>query len=212
MITEMIGSSPHPSLIRARWSPTSFSERKVDIGKLLSLLEAARWTPSYGNEQPWSFVVASKDDPVARERLLSCLAESNIAKARRAPILILTVVKLNFEKDGRRNPYAFHDASKAVSNLTDKAAVMGLLVHQMSGFDAVSARAWFDIPAGHTPVAVIAVGYPDHDIAVAKRSTDPAPRRRRPLQTLVFTERWGEASPLLLDATFDPCDERDRKW
>src|SRR5215470_1417832 len=115
MIAEPIGLSPHPSLIRARLSPESFSNRKVDIAKLLRMLEAARWTPSYGNEQPWSFIVTSKDDPGAHARLLSCLAESNIPRARRAPILILSVVRLNFEKGrverpsfergGHRNPY-----------------------------------------------------------------------------------------------------------
>src|SRR5215470_8427769 len=108
MITEIIGATPHPSLIRTHWTSRAFSTSKVDIGRLLRLLEAARWTSSYRNEQPWSFVIASKEDPVAHERLLSCLAESSIAKARRAPILVLSVVKLNFEGDARRNPYAFH--------------------------------------------------------------------------------------------------------
>jgi nitroreductase len=209
MITETIGSSLRPSLIRARWSPRSFSDRKVDIGKLLGLLEAARWTSSYGNEQPWSFIVASREDPAAHERLLSCLAESNIGKARRAPILILSVVKLNFDSSRRRNPYAFHDAGRASSNLTHRAGAMGLLVDQMSGFDAARAREFFDIPSGHTPVAVIAIGYPDLDNQIYSQPIDETSHTRRPLQNLVFTGRWGESSPLLIGARPDPCYDRD---
>lgn len=208
-MTETIGLEPHPSLLRARWSPETFSTRKVDIDKLLRLLEAARWTPSYGNEQPWSFIVTSKDDAAAHARLLSCLAESNVSKARRARILILSVVKLNFE-EGARNPYAFHDAAKAVSNLTRKAGVMGLLVHQMSGFDVVKAREMFSIPSGYIPVAVLALGYPDFGNPTQNARTDGASKSRRPLESLVFAGRWGEESPLLAGVAADGCDDNAR--
>jgi nitroreductase len=209
MMTETIGSHTHPSLIRARWSRRSFSNRKVDIGKLVRLLEAARWTPSYRNEQPWNFIIASRDDAAAHERLLSCLAESNITTARRAPILILSVVKLNFDADGRRNPYAFHDAGKAASNLTERAGVMGLLVHQMSGFDAARARDLFNIPSGFTPVSVVAIGYPGPDGPTDNTIIGEPSQMRRPLHNLVFTGSWGQASALMLSVGRDPCDERN---
>jgi len=207
MMVQAIGSNQHPSLIRTHLGPQSFSSKKVDIGKLLRLLEAARWTESYRNEQPWGFVVASKDDPLTYGRLLSCLAESNIARAGRAPILILSVVKLNFD-DGQRNPYAFHDAGKAVTNLTQRAAAMGLLVHPMGGFDAASARHLLRIPSGYSPVAVIAVGYPYAEAPSDPGSTETSDVRR-PLDSLVFNGRWGEASPFLPAASYDPCDDRD---
>jgi nitroreductase len=209
MITETIGSHPHPSLLRANWSPRSFSGRRVDIGKLLRLLEAARWTSSYGNEQPWGFIIASRDDRAAHERLLSCLAESNLPTARRAPILILSVVKLNFDADGTRNPYAFHDAGKAASNLARRAGAMGLLVYQISGFDVVRARKLFNIPVGFTPVSVVAIGYPGPASPTEAVPIDALVQNRRPLQSLVFTGRWGQASPQLLASRTDPCDERE---
>jgi nitroreductase len=208
MMTQAIGSNQHPSLIRTHLSAQSFSARKVDIGKLLRLLEAARWTSSYRNEQPWGFIIASREDPGTYERLLNCLSESNVARARHAPVLILSVVKLNFD-DGQRNPYAFHDAGKAVTNLANRAAGMGLLVHQMGGFDAASARESFQIPSGHSPVAVIAVGYADEDTSTDAGNTDETSRVRRPLDSLVFNGRWGDVSPLLLRASSDPCDDRD---
>jgi nitroreductase len=208
MITEAIGSIQHPSLIRTHLSPQSFSAKKVDIGNLLRLLEAARWTSSYRNEQPWGFVIATKEDPGAYERLLSCLSESNLARARHAPVLILSVVKLNFD-DGERNPYAFHDAGKAVTNLTNRAAGIGLLVHQMGGFDAANARVSFQIPSGYSPVAVIAVGYPDAGTSIDSGNPEETSRVRRPLESLAFNGRWGDVSPLLLGASSDPCDDRD---
>ncbi|HKF59498.1 MAG TPA: nitroreductase family protein [Blastocatellia bacterium] len=207
MIAQRIGSSTHPSLIKVRWTAESFADRTVAGSRLLTLLEAARWTPSYGNEQPWSFVVASKEDPVAHQHLLSCLFESNVARARRAPVLILSVVKLNFEADGNRNPYAFRDAGRAIANLTQKAAKMGLLVHQMSGFDAARARELFDIPSGYAPVSVIAIGYPAVNTPSDNVAVSRVSQSRRPLQSLIFTERWGQPAQLLMATPADPCDE-----
>ncbi len=62
---------PVHELLRRRWSPVAFSDRRVNLETIGSLLEAARWAPSSFNEQPWSFIVATKDDPTEYERLLA---------------------------------------------------------------------------------------------------------------------------------------------
>ena len=67
---------PIHELLRQRWSPLAFSERMVEPEKLRSVLEAARWAASSYNEQPWSFIVATKDNQGEFERLLGCLAEA----------------------------------------------------------------------------------------------------------------------------------------
>jgi len=54
---------PIEEILRRRWSPRAFSDRNVEREKLLSLFEAARWAPSSFNEQPWSFIVAFKENP-----------------------------------------------------------------------------------------------------------------------------------------------------
>ncbi len=52
---------PIHDLLQKRWSPRAFSARPVESDKLRSLFEAARWAPSSFNEQPWSFIVATRD-------------------------------------------------------------------------------------------------------------------------------------------------------
>jgi nitroreductase len=52
---------PVHDLIRSRWSPVAFSLKRVEAEKLRSLFEAARWAPSSFNEQPWRFIVATRD-------------------------------------------------------------------------------------------------------------------------------------------------------
>src|SRR5437660_6858724 len=150
---------PIEEILRQRWSPRAFSDRNVEAKKLLSLFEAARWAPSSFNEQPWSFIVATKDNPSEHAQLLNCLMEKNQQWARLAPVLMLSIAKLNFEKTGKPNRHAFHDVGMAVGSLLVEATALGLFVHQMAGFSVEKARAVFSVPAGFEPVAAIAVGY-----------------------------------------------------
>ena len=69
--------APIHDLLARRWSPRAFDERPVESNALNSLFEAARWAPSSSNEQPWRFVVATKENPTAYDRLLACLLEGN---------------------------------------------------------------------------------------------------------------------------------------
>ena len=69
---------PINDLIAKRWSPYSFANRSVSDEDLRSLFEAARWAPSSYNEQPWSFIVAKKEDAEEFARVLSCLVESEM--------------------------------------------------------------------------------------------------------------------------------------
>ncbi|MCW5794298.1 MAG: nitroreductase family protein, partial [Nitrospira sp.] len=97
---------PIHDVLRQRWSPRAYSERMVEPEKLRSLFEAARWAPSSNNEQPWHFIVGTKADPVAYDRLYACLKEGNKKWAFRAPVLMLSVARLNFEDEGTPNRHA----------------------------------------------------------------------------------------------------------
>jgi len=176
-----------------RWSPRAFSARPVGQEKLLRLFEAARWAPSSGNDQLWSFVVATAKNPVEHERLASCLNERNRRWAGRAPVLMLSVARMRFARNGRENRHAFHDLGLAVGNMLAQATAMGLYVHQMAGFDRDAARRKLGIPEEHEPVAAIAIGYPGDlgDLPDDLRKRELAPRERKPVAEFAFSERWG---------------------
>jgi nitroreductase len=190
---------PIHELLKRRWSPRAFSDRPVEPDTLRSLLEAARWAPSSFNEQPWSFIVATKDDPVEFGRLLSCLVEGNIQWAQHAPVLMVTVARLSFEDDGKPNRHAFHDVGQAAANLTVQATALGLFVHQMAGILPDKVRALYGVPDQYEPVAGIALGYPGDPQSLPERlrQRELAPRERRPLPEFVFSGRWGRTSPLV---------------
>jgi nitroreductase len=187
-------------LLRRRWSPRAFSERPVEPDKLLSLFEAARWAPSSNNEQPWSFVMATKEDEAGYRRLFECLKEGNKKWTFRAPVLALSVARLNFEEDGMPNRHAFHDTGMAVFSLVIQATALGFIVHQMAGYDVEKARKEIKIPAGHDPVAMIAIGYPgDPDqLPDYLREREFKPRERKHMSEFVFKGAWGQKTDGIL--------------
>src|SRR6266568_5245105 len=189
---------PIEEILRRRWSPRAFSDRMVESEKLQSLFEAARWAPSSFNEQPWSFIVATKQKLEAHARLLSCLVEKNQQWASLAPVLMVSVAKLKFEKTGKPNRHAFHDVGLAMGNMLVEATALGLFIHQMAGFSPEKVREIYGVPEGFEPVAAIAIGYGADPSAApeAFRQQETAPRSRKSINSFVFEGKWGEKSPL----------------
>lgn len=190
----------HPihELIARRWSPYAFADRPVSEDDLRSLFEAARWAASSYNEQPWSYIVATKANPTEFERLLSCLVEANQLWAKAAPVLALGCTNLHFALNGKPNAAAVHDLGAASASLTWEATARGLFVHQMIGILPDKARAEYRIPEGIQPLTGIAIGYAAAPDALPEkyRERDLAARTRKPLAEFVFGGEWGAASSL----------------
>lgn len=191
---------PIQDVLRNRWSPRAFSDKSVSPDTLTSLFEAARWAPSSNNEQPWAYLVATKDDPVNFQKMLSVLVEFNANWAKHAPVLALSVAKLTFSKGDSPNRSAFHDVGAASSQLTLEAVTRGLLVHQMAGYDVDKARKVFAIPAGWDPVAAMAIGYPGDPATLPApyKERETAPRARKPIAEFVMSGHWGQTAPFLV--------------
>ena len=109
MIKRAKPDRPVHEVIAKRWSPYAFANRDVSDEDLFSLFEAARWAPSSYNEQPWSYIVATRAQRSEFERLLSCLVEGNQLWAKAASILALGVATSNFKRNDKPNKAAIHD-------------------------------------------------------------------------------------------------------
>jgi nitroreductase len=186
---------PVHDLIRHRWSPRAFAEKPVEPSVLASLFEAARWAPSSSNEQPWAYLVATKDEKENFAKTLGVLVEFNAGWAKEAPVLMIAVSRLNFQ-NGTPNRNAFYDTGAATALLSVEATARGLAVHQMAGFDPAKAKQVFEIPEDWEPIAAIAIGYPGDPSSLPQKLHDRevAPRTRKPLSEFVMSGRWGHTS------------------
>jgi nitroreductase len=181
-------------LIRARWSPRSFSSREVSNEDLKTVLDAAHWAASSFNEQPWRFLVARKADAQAYQTIFNLLLPFNQVWAKSAPVLLITAGKRAFTRNGQPNHYVLHDTGAAMAYLFLQATALGLQAHGMGGFDREKARQDLAIPADYEVGAAAALGYlgsPD-ELPDPLRQQELAKRERKPLSEIVFGAHWDQ--------------------
>jgi nitroreductase len=187
---------PVSAAIEARWSPRALKPESVSPEQMRSLLEAARWTASAFNEQPWRFIVALRVETEKFERMLGCLVPGNQQWAHNAGALILTVAREAFTRNDKPNGSARYDVGQAASALALQATELGLRVHQMAGIDSDKIRETYAVPDGYAPLTGIAVGYPGPIEVLPEgfRDSEAAPRERKPQAEFVFSGSWGDAA------------------
>jgi len=147
-------------LFAQRWSPRAMTGEGIPQETLNELFEAARWAPSCFNEQEWRFLYAHRDSE-HWGTFFGLLAEANQTWCSQAAVLIVTLSKKTFTRNGNPNPSHSMDAGLAVQNLLLQATSTGeLIAHGMAGFDRSKARTALQIPEDYEVECMIAVGKP----------------------------------------------------
>jgi len=184
-------------VVLARWSARAFADREVSTADLRRVFEAARWAASSFNEQPWRFLVGTRNS-LTYKKIFSTLIGFNQSWAAAAPVLILGVASTKFAHNGTDNRNALYDLGAAASYLTLQAAALGLTSHQMAGYDQAAARQVLEIPESYALGAVIALGYQGEPSALGNEqliAMETAARERKPLSEFVLSA-WGMPAEL----------------
>lgn len=180
-------------ILARRWSGRAYDpDRPVESEKLTALLEAARWAPSCFGDQPWRYLIWNRfADSATWQRAYDCLSEGNRTWVFRAPLLMLACADRQFT-DGRPNRWGQHDTGAATMSLSLQATALGLMVHQMGGFDAAKIRAEFTIPERYDCMAMMTVGYQlaENQVPEELREREFAARTRRELSNSFFVGEW----------------------
>jgi nitroreductase len=144
-----------------RWSPTAWDGTHVlaeaDVERLV---EAARWSPSAGNSQPWSFVTARRGDALHRE-LVPLLAASSRRWAPEAALLVVNVCHRYVEgTDWDSSEFAEYDLGQSVAYMTLQAHSMGLSARQFRAFDRARVQRALALPDHWVAMTMTAIGRP----------------------------------------------------
>jgi nitroreductase len=186
--------------MRSRWSPSVFdADHELTREQIETLLHAAQWAPSYGNTQPWSFLVAERDSASHRV-LVAHLSHGNSRWVPRASVVFVTAAWVAPDEHGNELKgafYACHDLGQAAAHLTLQARAMGLHAHQFGGFDREAVAAELGVPAHFRVMTGIAVGVRGNPDEVPERDSEreQRERRRRPLAEFAYGASWGHPWP-----------------
>jgi nitroreductase len=179
-------------LLRQRRSGRAYdAARPLTDADLQALLEAARWAPSGGNQQPWRYVVGRKGD-ATYDRLASLLEGGNRIWAQHAPVLLLTAfVAYRINQTGERvlNRTAMHDLGMANISIALEAVNRGLMAHMMGGFNHDAARELIQAEANNLDLGpMMSIGFegdPSH-LSAELQKREKNPRVRKDMRELLI--------------------------
>lgn len=174
--------------IKTRRSIRHYKPDAISEEKLNTVLEAARWAPSWKNTQCWRFVIVK--DKEKKARLAETLGPGNPAHSaiKGAPVVIVACAELG--KSGfhegklvtdKGDWWYMFDVALAMQNLTLAAHSLGLGTVHVGRFDAQKAAQILNVPQGVVVVEMTPLGYP------AKEAKTPP---RKELSELVFRESY----------------------
>lgn len=183
--------------IRTRKSIRAFSDRPVEAEKLQAVLDAARMAPSWANLQCRRFIVV--ENPAAKRRISEFSSVDSFFAAKgyksnpsqlalaEAPVVIVACAVPNHSGDTRGQQYYMTDVGLAAQNLMLAAHDLGLGSVFVSIFEEKPLAELLGIPPYISIVGLFPLGYP--------RGEPVSGTSRKPLDEIVYHERWMEQAP-----------------
>ena len=169
-----------------RWSPRSMSGQALSKDQMAGLVEAARWSPSCFNLQPWRFIYSLKDDDYWKKFLGLLIDVNRLWVERAGAIVILLSIDRPSESEDL-SPTAAFDTGSAWMSLALQAQTMGLVSHAMWGFHHEAVAEVINMPSNMSARAMIAIGYPGDPADLPEKYQDREfPSSREPLESLMF--------------------------
>jgi len=161
--------------IRTRRSVRSFRAEAIPDQDVAKILEAARWAPSAGNRQPWTFIYIK--DPQVLRMIRNC----SPGFYGGAPAAMVIGIDKKDEKRG------VLDACFAAQNILLAANALGIGSCPIVSFNSEAIGKILDAPESWEPVLVVSLGYIDKK---------PKPPSKKPLSEIVcmnsFGKKWKE--------------------
>lgn len=145
--------------ILQRYSPMAFNDKEISDNDIRLLIEAARWSPSAYNEQPWRYVFAVKGSELY-QKIHECLTEYNRIWSVSAPVLVAVYASKSRKASGEENASASYDTGTATGIMIMQAMNRGIYSHAMGGYDKGMLNTALGAGNVVESICIIAMGYP----------------------------------------------------
>ncbi|MGK0373650.1 MAG: nitroreductase [Arenicella sp.] len=167
-----------------RWSPRAFQKSSIDDSTMQRIMDAARWSPSCFNAQPWRFYTSTDN---TFDDFLNLLVEANQSWAKDNAVIGFLVAEKNFEHNGKVNEHARFDSGAAWMAMTLQARMEGLYTHGMGGIKADEAAKYLNID---TDTADVVMGFTIGKLADLSLLNDEQRENETPNSRKDLSEIW----------------------
>lgn len=157
--------------IKKRRSIRKFKDKEIEESKLRKILNAARWAPSSGNNQPWKFILIK--DQTQKEQIAEYAKYG--AFLPEAPVLVA------FLTDPEKSHLDRVDGSLASQNFQLAAWALGIGTCWIGTMNREKVKELLNIPQDKHLLTVMPLGYP------AEKSDSS----RKPLKNIVYAKKYG---------------------
>jgi len=168
--------------IKVRRSIRSFTKEPVPQEDILKILKAGRLAPSAGNLQPCYFIVVT--DPQQIQRLQeAALGQAHVGQA---PCIIAVCVdpeRSSYYGDVGRYHLCLLDAANATQNMLLAATALGYGSCWVGGFSERKVKSVLELPQTFRVISLIPIG---------KSAVTPEMPPRRPLEDIVYWQKWSD--------------------
>lgn len=161
-------------IIKERRSVRRYRPDPIPEEAILRVLDAARFSPSGKNLQPWKFIIV-KDKALKRHLAEASNRQFFIAEA---PVIIVACGFPDrcYSRMGNYMKSWPVDVAIAVEHMILQAQEEGLGTCWVGAFEEEKVKSLLNVPEGVKVLALTPLGYPDEN---------PVPRRRKSLEEIV---------------------------
>lgn len=155
--------------LKSRRSIRMYEDKMIPDDELEMILEAARWTPSASNKQPWEFIVIKDKEKI---KFLSKLANFGRFFSK-APVAIAIVGKIS------QNPnWYVQDTTLASMSIMLMAWSLGIGSCWIGSMNREKAKEFLGLGKNDFLLTILPLGYIKGPV--------PKPTLRKPLQEIIF--------------------------
>ena len=160
-----------------------FTDAPVEPAALDAIADAARWSGSGGNSQPWRFIVIREPETLRHLSEASLPSTRSLATAAAAIAIVLPQVQ------GAAVSNAF-DEGRAAERILIAASLLdlGAGIAWVGAEDRPAVGELLGLPEGRFVRTLVALGHPTTKASRPKSTRGAA---RLPRSETVFSERWG---------------------
>ena len=172
------------TLFTQRWSPRAFQAHQIDSPTMQRIMDAARWSPSCFNAQPWRFYTSTES---SFGDFLNLLVDANQSWAKNVSVIGFLVARKHFDYNGEPNSYCEFDSGAAWMAMTLQARMEGLYTHGLGGIKKNEAAKYLGIDTDQSEVLM---GFTIGKLAALNELTEQQRQEETPNERLSLSEIW----------------------